>query len=139
MHCRGDAAANGTFSSVFSPEGREAALPSHGEGLSRQNPSERHRLKPPRPTSRQLLAAASQHEVIRRHEPPPPCRAGSGPAGMWRTGECQRSLPSSPLSQLSLLAESSDHSASPFPGYTVSAASGWRVAETFPRGLSTSV
>lgn len=41
-------------------------------------------------------------------------------------------LPLSPLSQLSLLAESSDHSVSPFPGDTVSAASGWRVAETFP-------
>lgn len=36
-----------------------------------------------------------------------------------------------PFSAL-ILAESSDHSVSPFPGYTLSAASGWRVAETFP-------
>lgn len=42
-------------------------------------------------------------------------------------------VPSSPLFPcFSLVAVSSDHSVSPLPGYTVSAASGWHAARTFP-------
>lgn len=73
-----------------------------------------------------------RREGIRQHSTVAPWRAGSGPAGLWRNPECQRSLPSSPLPQLALLADSSDHSVSPFPGSPLSAVSGWRAAETFP-------
>lgn len=51
----------------------------------------------------------------------------------WRGLLNVNAVPSSPLFPcFSLVAVSSDHSVSPLPGYTVSAASGWHAARTFP-------
>lgn len=123
LHCRGDAAANDIIGlRLFTGSMRDDAALWWWETEWQQRRVQSHTEASP---SLPLTARGDQATVNGSFMPgwPGSSRGCGGPLNVSALS----------LSLLSLLAESSDHSVSPFPGSTVSAASGWRAAETFPQ------